>query len=420
MEEAGQVLGPSGQIVDASGKIVPAATGACWAMIRERWPQYVFGFYPSELYWRPILAFALLVASLGPVLYNGKRLACTIFASIGALIGFTATLSLGFGAPVLLLSGLGGIALVLLAWFSPRRLIWCSALYPALAFLLLWGGSIWQPALAAVGILAVLSVIRFAAPRLGSATSILLVVVIAYAWFASLQPALVLELEETLPLGLLPVKSEQFGGFLLSFTIGIASIGASLPLGVLLALGRQSDMVVVRTLSIGLIEFVRGVPLIAMLFVASLLLQYFLPPQTSFDLMLRVIILVTIFSAAYIAEVVRGSFAAIPRGQYEAAEALGLEYWQGQRLVILPQALKIAIPGIVSTFIGVFKDTTLVAIVGLADPLQGVTKMVRADVHWKGIYWEPYVFVGLIFFCCCYGMSQYARHLERKMSRTER
>jgi general L-amino acid transport system permease protein len=171
---------------------------------------------------------------------------------------------------------------------------------------------------------------------------------------------------------------------------------------------------------VGFIEFVRGVPLITMLFTASLLLQYFLPPQTNFDLILRVIILVTLFAAAYIAEVVRGGLAALPRGQYEAADALGLDYWQAQRLIILPQALKISIPGIVSSFIGLFKDTTLVALVGLADPLQGIRKIVLADTDWKGIYWEPFIFVGCIFFVVCFSMSRYSMYLEQKLKTDHR
>ncbi len=217
-----------------------------------------------------------------------------------------------------------------------------------------------------------------------------------------------------------PSIADQFGGFLLAFTIGVTAIAGSLPIGILLALGRRSDMFLIKTLSVGFIEFIRGVPLITMLFTASLLLQYFLPPQTNFDLILRVIILVTLFASAYIAEVIRGGLAALPRGQYEAADALGLDYWQAQQQIIMPQALKIAIPGIVSSFIGLFKDTTLVALVGLADPLQGITKIVRADINWKGIYWEPFLFVGAIFFLVCFSMSRYSMYLENKLKRDHR
>ncbi|MGL5010550.1 MAG: amino acid ABC transporter permease, partial [Paracoccaceae bacterium] len=216
------------------------------------------------------------------------------------------------------------------------------------------------------------------------------------------------------------VRSSDFGGFLLAITIGVTAISFSLPLGILLALGRQSDMPIVKVLSVGFIEFIRGVPLITLLFTASLLLQYFLPPNTNFDIILRVIILVTLFAAAYLAEVIRGGLAALPRGQYEAADALGLDYWRAQRLIILPQALKISIPSIVSTFIGLFKDTTLVSFVGLLDPLRGVTNVVRADINWKGIYWEPYIFVGAIFFIICFSMSRYSMYLENKLKTDHR
>ncbi|WP_410217746.1 amino acid ABC transporter permease, partial [Paracoccus sp. (in: a-proteobacteria)] len=168
------------------------------------------------------------------------------------------------------------------------------------------------------------------------------------------------------------------------------------------------------------IEFIRGVPLITLLFVASLLLNYFLPPGTSFDIILRVIIMVTLFAAAYMAEVIRGGLAALPKGQYEAADALGLDYWKAQRLIVLPQALKISIPGIVSTFIGMFKDTTLVTFVGLYDPLKSMSDAVRANIAWKGIYWEPFVFVGAIFFLICFGMSRYSMYLERRLQRDHR
>jgi len=245
-------------------------------------------------------------------------------------------------------------------------------------------------------------------------------VVAAAVWWLMLQTSVTTALHALMPVGIPPVSSDQFGGFLLAFVIGVTAIGASLPIGILLALGRRSDMMLIKTLCVGFIEFVRGVPLITVLFTATLLLGYFLPPQSNFDVVLRVIILVTFFSAAYLAEVIRGGLAALPKGQSEAADALGLDYWQAQRLIIMPQALKVSIPGIVSSFIGLFKDTTLVAFVGLMDPLKGVTTIVRADVAWKGIYWEPYIFVGVIFFAVCFGMSRYSMYLERKLKTDHR
>jgi general L-amino acid transport system permease protein len=215
-------------------------------------------------------------------------------------------------------------------------------------------------------------------------------------------------------LGLTHVDTDQFGGIMLSLIIGVTGISFSLPIGILLALGRRSKMPVLRILCVLFIEFIRGVPLIALLFIASSMLNFFLPPGTGFDLLLRVLIMVTLFSAAYIAEVVRGGLQAIPVGQHEAADSLGLTYAKAQLLIILPQALKISIPGIVNTFIGLFKDTTLVLIIGMLDPL-GIGKAALADADWSGLAREVYLFVALFFFICCFSMSRYSLYLERKL-----
>ena len=221
-------------------------------------------------------------------------------------------------------------------------------------------------------------------------------------------------LADLIPIALPEVQSREFGGFMLAVLLGVVAIGLSLPIGVVLALGRRSDLLIVKSLCVGFIETIRGVPLITLLFVASVLLNYFLPPGTDFDIIVRVMIMVTIFASAYNAEVVRGGLAALPKGQYEGADSLGLNYWQAQRLIIMPQALKIAIPGIVSTFIGVFKDTTLVSIIGLLDPL-GLSNAIRADGDWNGIVWEIYGFIALMFFLFCFSMSRYSMYLERRL-----
>ena len=233
-------------------------------------------------------------------------------------------------------------------------------------------------------------------------------------WWSVLGPALVPDLARLVPVALAPVQSREFGGFLLSITIGVTAIMASLPIGIVLALGRQSDLPLVKSICVGFIEFIRGVPLITLLFVASVLLNIFLPPGTTFDIILRVMIMVTLFASAYMAEVIRGGLAALPKGQYEGADSLGLDYWQAQRLIIMPQALKISIPGIVSTFIGVFKDTTLVSIISMFDPI-GLSNAIRADTAWNGIYWELFIFIGAIFFIFCFSMSRYSMYLERKL-----
>ena len=219
--------------------------------------------------------------------------------------------------------------------------------------------------------------------------------------------------------GLTPIDSRQIGGFMLALIIGIAGIVLSLPLGVLLALGRQSHLFFVNKICVAFIEVIRGVPLIVWLFTASLLLNYFLPPGSNFDLMLRVIIMVTLFSSAYIAEVIRGGLAALPTGQYEGADSLGLSYWQSMQLIILPQAMKISIPGIVNSFIGLFKDTVLVVFIGLLDPI-GLSNAIRADTDWNGVYWELFAFIGLLFFIFCFSMGRYSLYLEKKLQREHR
>ena len=396
------------------------AYGACWAMVNQRWNQFIFGFYPQDIYWRPTTAFALLIVALAPVLYYGLNRANTIMVGLVGILLVLALFGIGTDGWHILFAAAIFAVLTAVAWIAPKLLVWVTILFPFVGFYLLWGGSVWGP----IGVLAGFAIfggVWLALQRIvGVVVAAGIGIVVAAVWWLVIQTTVTSALAAILPLGITPVDSDQFGGFLLAFTIGVTAISASLPVGILLALGRQSDMFLVKTLSVGFIEFIRGVPLITMLFTASLLLQYFLPPRTNFDLILRVIILVSLFASAYIAEVIRGGLAALPRGQYEAADALGLDYWQAQRLIIMPQALKISIPGIVSSFIGLFKDTTLVALVGLADPLQGITKIVRADSAWKGIYWEPYLFVGAIFFLVCFSMSRYSMYLEQKLKTDHR
>jgi general L-amino acid transport system permease protein len=350
------------------------ASGACWAVIRTNWNLYLYGFYPLEDAWRANLAFVLMLVALAPLLFSQL----------------------------------------------PRKMIWFTMIYPAVGYWLIWGGSFWvMPAILggfAIGGLA----FRLLSSFVGSAIGIAVAAVAAVLWWTLLAGPAIDLAQGLLPVGLVFVESRNLGGFLLSFIIGICGIGFSLPFGILLSLGRRSDMPLIKTSCVVFIEFIRGVPLITLLFTASFLLAYFLPPGTTFDLVLRVVIMVVLFSSAYIAEVIRGGLAAIPRGQYEAADALGLTYWQAQRLIIMPQALKISIPGIVGVFIGLFKDTTLVIIVGLLDPLMGISNAIRANVAWNGIYWEPYIFAALIFFIFCFGMSRYSMYLERKLKTDHR
>ncbi len=215
-------------------------------------------------------------------------------------------------------------------------------------------------------------------------------------------------------LGLEPVYTGRWGGFMLTLVIGVTGIVASLPLGILLALGRQSNLPIVHALCVTFIEVVRGVPLIMFLFMASNMLNLFLPHGVTLDLLMRALIAVTLFSAAYMAEVVRGGLQAVPKGQLEAAQAMGLNYWQAMTFIILPQAIRIVIPGIVNSFIALFKDTSLVAIIGLFD-LLNMAKAIVTDADWQGLSIEVYVFSALIYWIVCFGMSRYSIWLEGRL-----
>lgn len=348
------------------------ASAACFAVITERWPQLIFGFYPRDAYWRPVLALVIFLVGIAPILFDSL----------------------------------------------PRKMLIGSIAAPFVMYMLLWGGSIWGPIVVGLGFVVGVLAFRLLAPTnslLGTIGAILGPILF---WLLLAGPIIGV-LNGATDIGLRFIPSKDFGGFTLSVVIGISAIILSLPLGILLALARQSDLPIIKYSAVAFIEVIRGVPLIVWLFTASLLLNYFLPPGTNFDLMLRVIIMATLFSAAYIAEVVRGGLAALPKGQYEAADALGLDYWKSMQLIILPQALKISIPGIVNTFIGLFKDTTLVVFIGLLDPI-GLAGAIRASTEWNGVYWELFLFIGIMFFIFCYSMGRYSQYLEKKLQREHR
>ena len=342
--------------------------GACFSVLTERWNQLLFGFkYPPDQYWRPGLAFFLLFVAAAPVMF----------------------------------------------FKLPRKLLIFTAIYPFLAFWLIWGGTILSPLLAALGIvagyLAYASLMKrsFAAGFLGG------IAAAALTWWVGGYLVSAIAPEQTL---LEAVPSRDMGGFMLNMTLGVVCVSLSLPLGIVLALGRQSNMPLIKGICVVFIEFIRGVPLITLLFVANVVLAYFLPPGTNFDLILRVIIMITMFSSAYIAEVIRGGLAALPKGQYEAADSLGLDYAQSMRLIILPQALKISIPGIVNIAVGLFKDTTLVSVISMFDLVGMIRGPILASTDWNGVYWELFLFAALLFFVVCYGISQYSQWLERQLA----
>ena len=222
-------------------------------------------------------------------------------------------------------------------------------------------------------------------------------------------------------IGLQPVDTVLWGGVLVTIVVASVGIVVSLPIGILLALGRRSHMPAVRTLSVIFIEFVRGVPLVTVLFMAGVMLPLFVPEQLSPDKLVRALIGIAIFASAYMAEVVRAGLQAIPKGQYEGAMAVGLRYWQMMRLIILPQALKVTIPNIVNTYIGLFKDTTLVFIVGIFDLLRTI-EVARIDPKWATSVTSTtgYAVAAIFYLVFCYGMSRYARAMEARLAKSDR
>ncbi len=215
--------------------------------------------------------------------------------------------------------------------------------------------------------------------------------------------------------GLALVETTRWGGLLLTLVIAGVGIVMSLPIGIVLALGRRSEMPAVRAVCVAFIELWRGVPLITVLFMAAFMFPLFMPEGMSFDMLVRALIGVMLFFAAYMAEVVRGGLQAIPRGQYEAAQALGLGYWKMMALIVLPQALRLVIPSIVNTFIALFKDTTLVLIIGLFDFLGMVKEAAATNPRWLGFDIEGYVFAAFVFWIFCFGMSRYSQRLETRL-----
>ncbi|MCG5484126.1 MAG: amino acid ABC transporter permease [Sinorhizobium meliloti] len=270
----------------------------------------------------------------------------------------------------------------------------------------------WRPAL--VGILFVLLLVPMLIPRIPYkglnallllvALPILAAILLPGGWF-----------------GLTYVETPLWGGLMVTLVLSFVGIAVSLPLGILLALGRRSNMPVIKMLCTVFIEVIRGVPLITVLFMASVMLPLFLPQGVTFDKFLRALIGVSLFASAYMAEVVRGGLQAIPKGQYEGADSLGLSYWQKMGFIVLPQALKLVIPGIVNTFIGLFKDTSLVSIIGMFD-LLGIVRLNFSDTNWASAVTPltGLIFAGFVFWLFCFGMSRYSGFMERLLDRSQR
>lgn len=297
------------------GGILPdGQSGACWAFVEAKFQQFMFGRYPADERWRPILVAVFFVILLVPMLI-----------------------------PKVPHKGWNALALFIIL--------------PFISFFLLIGG-----------------------------------------------------------FGLSHVETQLWGGLMVTLILSFFGITVSLPLGIILALGRRSQMPVIKTLCVVFIEIIRGIPLVTVLFMASVMLPLFLPDGWTFDKLLRALIGVSIFASAYMAEVIRGGLQAIPKGQFEGADSLGLTYWQKTRLIILPQAIKLVIPSIVNTFIGLFKDTSLVSIIGMFD-LLGIVTLNQSDANWSTPVTPVtgYIFAGFIFWLFCFGMSRYSAFMERHL-----
>jgi general L-amino acid transport system permease protein len=290
--------------------------GACWAFIAEKFRFILFGRFPYQEYWRPLIVvltfIALILASCDRRLW-GRRIA----------------------------------------------ILWLAGL--AVVGVLMWGGI----------------------------------------------------------LGMSYVETSLWSGLPLTLILAVIGMVFAFPLAILLALGRRSNLPAVRAICVGYIELVRGVPLITVLFMASVMLPLFLPTGMTIDKLLRAQVAFILFAAAYLAEIIRGGLQAIPRGQYEAADSLGLGYWRRTRLIVLPQALALVIPPLVNSFIGAFKNTSLVIIIGLFD-LLGTTNSALTDANWHGFYLEAYVFTAAIYFTFCFFMSRYSQMLEREFNKGQR
>jgi len=290
-----------------------ATVGACWGVVAEKYRLIIFGRYPFDEQWRPLLATVLMLSVL-----------------VASCVRF-------FWKP----------------WLS---LLWAAVL--ALFFVLMYGDS----------------------------------------------------------LGLTRVETDRWGGFPLTLLLASLSIAMAFPLALLVALGRRSDLPAIRSACTIYIELVRGVPLISVLFMASFLFPLFMPQGTRIDVLIRVLIGITLFAAAYMAEVIRGGLQAIPKGQVEAAATLGLSYWQTQRKIVLPQALAIVVPGIMNNFIGIFKDTSLVTIVSLYELTGALGLALNSDADWRPFKIEGYLFIALIYFTFCFAMSRYSLWVEKQVN----
>ena len=347
--------------------------GACWALIREKFRYIFFGSFPYEQHWRPLFAviamLAMLVLSADRRMWNWRLL---VIWGVGSFVTFL----LMFGQLHIPLSLFLIVALVVGAIGMAMR-----------QGIARTGEMNSYRALAAIGLVGL--ALRF----LG----------ILPAWKLAIAP-------------LSYVETSLWGGLPVTIILATYGLAFAFPYGILLALGRRSNLPLVKGLCVGFIELIRGVPLISLLIMASVMLPLFLPSGTTIDKFLRAQVAVILFAGAYIAEVIRGGLQSLPKGQFEAADAMGLNYPQKTLLIILPQALRVVIPPLINTFIGFFKDTSLVLIIGIFDFLNTANQAL-VDPNWAGFPGEVYLFAAFVYFVFCYSMSRYSKYLELELNK---
>ncbi len=376
------------------------ASGACWPFVKAKFGQFIYGFYPLAERWRPNVVFALGALLLTPLLIPRaplKRLNAILFFGVFPVVAFVLLTGGNFSLHQFIVGRIVPFAYFIGPWeFTGLAAgFWLDYLISSAAIVFL-----------TAAIARLLGANSGAVARIASLLFLLLALVLVVCDF---------------DFGLVPVETSAWGGLLVTLVVAVTGIVVSLPLGILLALGRRSELPAVKAFSVIFIEFWRGVPLITVLFFATYMLPLFLPDGLRINGLLRALIGVALFAAAYMAEVVRGGLQAIPKGQYEGAAALGLGYWQTMGQVVLPQALTLVIPGIVNTFIGLFKDTTLVLIVAIFD-LLGQIRASFSDSNWgtPTTLFTGFAFGAIVYFIFCFGMSRYSMFVERRLSAGKR
>ena len=352
-------------------------SGACWALIREKWRLIFFGTFPYDQQWRPLFAviamLAMLILTSDRRMWRPSRLA--VIWSIGSFITFL----LMFGQLHIPLSLFLAAALVVgLVGITTRKVIATPLEINAYR----------------------------AAAAIGFVGLVLSFVGVLPAWKLPIAPFSY-------------VETGLWGGIPVTMILATYGLLFAFPYGILLALGRRSNLPLIKGLCVGFIELIRGVPLISLLIMASVMLPLFLPTGVTFDKFLRAQVAVILFAGAYIAEIIRGGLQSLPKGQFEAADAMGLNYVQKTALIILPQALRVVIPPLINTFIGFFKDTSLVLIIGIFDFLNTANQAL-VDPAWAGYPGEVYLFAAFVYFCFCYSMSRYSKYLEVELNKGTR